>query len=192
MAVIRYWLTPEDNPMRPITDFCCQNPDCALYGQKGKENLRQKGWSSEKQQIRALFCKVCRYRFSERKGTALFGSRLKTEKALDVLNHLKDHCGIRQTSRLTGVGKDAVNRLALTAGKHAEKVHEELVAFSPSHPGGPTRREMVVRPEKREKLRTRRNNMRRQLGPRRLRPGAPAGLESRQRQAKPSPCAGGS
>jgi LacI family transcriptional regulator len=123
--------------MRPLKDFCCHNPDCALYGQKGQGNIRLKGWSSEKQQIRALICKACGHKFSERKGTALFSSRLPTEKALAVLNHLQDDCGIRQTSRLTGVDKDTVNRLALIAGEHADKVHDELVAFSPSDQRGP-------------------------------------------------------
>jgi len=138
--------------MRPIEDFCCQNSDCALYGQKGQGNIRQKGWSSKKQGIRTLICKTCGVRFSERKGTALYTSRLPTEKALSVLKHLQEHCGIRQTSRLTGVNKDAVNRLALIAGRHAEKAHEELVAFSPKYPRSPARRKMVVRPEKGKKL----------------------------------------
>jgi transposase-like protein len=139
--------------MRPLEDFCCQNNDCSLYGKKGQGNIRQKGWSSKRQQIRTLVCNVCGVRFSERKGTALYASRIKTERALDVLKHLQDHCGIRQTARLTGVNKNAVNRLALVAGKHADKVHGELVAFSPEHPRGPTRRKVVVRPKKGKKPR---------------------------------------
>lgn len=139
--------------MRPLADFCCHNTECELHGQKGKGNIRQKGWSSKKQQVRTLICKACGVRFSERKGTALYGSRIPTEKAIDVLKHLQDHCGIRQTARLTGVNKDVVNRLALVAGQHAEKVHEEMVAFSPEHPGSPARRKVVVRPKKGKKLR---------------------------------------
>jgi LacI family transcriptional regulator len=140
--------------MRPLSDFCCQNADCSSYGQKGLGNIRQKGWSGKSGKIRLLICKTCNTRFSERKGTALSGSRLPTEKAINVLKHLQEHCGVRQTSRLTGVDKDAVNRLALIAGKHADQVHEELVAFSPEHRGGPTRRKMVVRPEERKELRS--------------------------------------
>ena len=138
--------------MRPIEDFCCQNDRCGLYGQKGQGNIGQKGWSSKKQQIRTMICTVCGVRFSERKGTALYASRLPTEKALSVLQHLQDHCGIRQTSRLTGVNKVTVNRMAKIAGQHADKVHDELVAFSPQHPGSSARRKVVVCPEKREKL----------------------------------------
>jgi len=137
---------------RPVTEFCCQNARCGLYGQKGQGNIAQKGWSSKKQHIRTLICKVCGKRFSERKGTALYQVRLSTEKTLSVLQHLQDHCGIRQTSRLTGVRKDTVNRLAKIAGDHADKVHDELVAFSPQHAGSPARRKVVVRSKKREKL----------------------------------------
>jgi LacI family transcriptional regulator len=139
--------------MRPIELFCCQNPKCALHGKKGQGNIKQKGWASKTQAIRSLLCSACGKRFSERKGTALYGSRIKTEKALDILKHLQDHCGIRQTARLTGTGKDVVNRLARVAGQHAEKLHGELVAFSPEHPGSATRRKVVVRPKKGEKCR---------------------------------------
>jgi LacI family transcriptional regulator len=140
--------------MRPLEQFCCQNPKCALHGQRGQGNIKQKGWSSKAQSIRRLICSVCRKRFSERKGTALYGSRIKTEKAINVLKHLADHNGIRQTARLTGTYKDAVNRLALLDWQHAEKVHDELVAFSPEHQRGPTRRKMVVRRKKRKALRS--------------------------------------
>jgi len=142
----------EPIPARPINAFCCQNARCSLYGQKGQGNIRQKGWSDRKKTIRTLICKVCGRRFSERKGTALYQVRLSTEKALSVLGHLQDHCGIRQTSRLTGVRKSTVNRLAKIAGDHADNVHAELVAFSSSHAGSSTRRKVVVRSEKREKL----------------------------------------
>jgi len=35
---------------------------------------------------------------------------------------------------LTGVSKDTVVRYSLLAGQHAQQLHEELVAFSPSDP----------------------------------------------------------
>jgi len=136
----------------PVEAFCCQNTRCSLYGQKGQGNLGQKGWSDRKKTIRILICKVCGRRFSERKGTALYHVRLSTEKALNVLRHLQDHCGIRQTSRLTGVRKSTVNRLAKIAGDHADNVHDELVAFSPQHAGSSARRNVVVRSKKRKTL----------------------------------------
>lgn len=43
----------------------------------------------------------------------------------------KEDCGVRQTSRLVGVNKDTVVRLAVVAGQHAQQVHDEQVTLSP-------------------------------------------------------------
>jgi transposase-like protein len=117
--------------MRGIEEFCCQNLDCADHGKRGAGNLRQHGWSSKKQGIRMLYCRTCKTYFSERKGTALEGSRLPIEKAISVLEHLQDNCGVRQTSRLVKVSTGTVSRLISKAGVHAQAAHDELVADSP-------------------------------------------------------------
>jgi transposase-like protein len=119
--------------------FCCQNPDCADYGFRGRDNLRVGFRYGPHKQRRMLVCRTCQHRFSERKGTALFASRLPEDQALAVFTHLQDGCGVRQTARLTGVDKDTVVRYALRAGTHAHQAHDELVAFSPDDPGSPTR-----------------------------------------------------
>jgi transposase-like protein len=116
--------------------FCCQNPDCEDYGLRGHDNLRV-CFRYGRDRRRMLACRTCQKRFSERKGSALFGARLPQAKALAVFRHLQDGCGVRQTARLTGVDKDTVVRYALRAGDHAHGSHDELVAFSPLHPGGP-------------------------------------------------------
>jgi hypothetical protein len=51
------------------------------------------------------------------------------------------------------VDKNTVNRLARVAGEHADRAHQELVAFSPTHPGGADGRKVVVRSQKRRPLR---------------------------------------
>ena len=124
--------------MDDLSLFCCQNPDCSDYGLRGRDNLRV-GFRYGRQQRRMLVCRTCQARCSERKGSAFFGSRLPDDRALAVFGHLQDGCGVRQTARLTGVDKDTVVRYALRAGAHAQQTHDELVAFSPSDPGGPTR-----------------------------------------------------
>ena len=91
------------------------------------------------QRRRLLRCSTCKARFSERKGTPLFDTRLPAEKALAVLRHLADGCGARQTGRLAGVDKDTAVRYALRAGGHAEQLHDELVAFSPADDEGAAR-----------------------------------------------------
>ena len=117
--------------MDDLTIFCCQNKECPAYGQRGQGNLTVCARYGP-QQRRLLYCKTCKARFSERKGTPLFGARLPPEKVVAVLHHIAEGCGIRQTGRLCGVKKDTVVRYAVAAGEHAQQLHDELVAFSPS------------------------------------------------------------
>jgi len=120
--------------MDDLSPFCCQNPDCPDYAQRGRDNLSVCGHYGTQQQRRLLYCRSCKARFSERKGAPLFDCRLPRDKALAVLHHLAEGCGVRQTARLVGVNKNAVARLALLAGQHARQLHDELVGFSPLHP----------------------------------------------------------
>jgi transposase-like protein len=120
--------------MEDLDRFCCQNPDCTDYGLRGRGNLRVAFRYGPAKQRRYLACRTCQHRFSERQGTALFDCRLPDAKAVDVLAHLQEGVGIRTTSRLTGVNKNTVIRLALQAGRHAQYLHDEFVAFSPSNP----------------------------------------------------------
>jgi transposase-like protein len=119
--------------MDDLSIFCCQNPVCSDYGQRALDNLRV-CFRYGPNHRRILACRTCQQRFSERKGTPLFDARLCEAKAAAVFRHLQEGCGIRQTARLVGVNKNTVIRLAKTAGQHAQQVHDELVAFSPSDP----------------------------------------------------------
>jgi transposase-like protein len=121
-----------------LSGFCCLNRDCPDYGQRGAGNLTVPMRYGSHQR-RLLRCRTCQTRFSERQGTPLFDSRLPADKAVAVLRHLADGCGVRQTGRLVGVDKDTVVRYALRAGDHAEQLHDEVVAFSPANDEGPTR-----------------------------------------------------
>jgi transposase-like protein len=122
-----------------LKTFCCQNLDCPDYGQRGLDNLRVCFRNGPEKQRRVFACRTCQKRFSERKGTPLYRSKLPEEKALSVLQHLQESCGVRQTGRLVGVNKDTVIRLAVLAGEHARGLHDELVAFSPQDARSPVR-----------------------------------------------------
>ena len=119
--------------MDDLNTFCCQNPNCPDHGRRGHGNLTVCGHYGPHQR-RLLYCKRCKARFSELKGTPLFDAHLPRDKVLAILEHLADGCGIRQTARLVGVSKDTVTRYAVLAGEHARQLHDELVAFSPSDP----------------------------------------------------------
>ena len=138
-------------PADDLSRFCCQNPDCPQYGERGAGNLSVCDRLA-KANHRLLYCNVCKARFSEFKGTPLFNSKLPHEKALAILEHLAEGCGVRQTARLVGVNKDTVTRLALLAGRHAKDTHDEVVAFSPGDPRGPVRREVGVRGQEAKEL----------------------------------------
>ena len=122
-----------------LSRFCCQRPDCPDYGKRGHGNLTVCGHFGKAQQYRLLYCRSCKARFSERKGTPLFDTRLSPGKAAAVLAHLAEGVGVRKAGRLVGVSKDTVVRYALMAGDHAQQLHDELVAFSPADPRGPVR-----------------------------------------------------
>ncbi len=114
-----------------IEHLCCQNSQCPDAGRRGRGNLTFRGYSGQGKRIRMVYCRTCKARFSERKGTVLEHCRLPDAKALDVLNHLREGCGTRPTSRLVRVNKNTVTRYLARAGAHAESLHDELVALSP-------------------------------------------------------------
>jgi transposase-like protein len=122
-----------------LTRFCCQRPDCPDYGRRGHGNLTVCGQYGKTRQYRLLYCRTCKARFSERKGTPLYRSGLPPEKALAVVEHLADRNGVRATARLVGVNRNTVVRYGRLLGAHARPLHDELVAFSPSDPRGPAR-----------------------------------------------------
>lgn len=86
---------------RPVSELCCVHPECADQGLAGLGNIvvrRGKGTG----RWRMLRCRTCRREFSERKGTALWHSRMPPKKAIDIAQHLAEGCGIRKTARLVG------------------------------------------------------------------------------------------
>src|SRR4051794_41635220 len=127
--------------MDALSRFCCLNPACPDRGKRGHGNLTVCGRYGRYQR-RLLYCRSCKARFSERKGTPLFDTRLPPDKAQAVLAHLAEGVGVRKTARLVGVSKDTVVRFAVKAGGHAQQLHDELVGFSPRDAGGAVRREV--------------------------------------------------
>jgi LacI family transcriptional regulator len=125
--------------MEDLSRFCCQNRNCPDYGQRGRGNLTVCARYGKARQHRLLYCRTCKGRFSERKGTPLFGACLPEERALDLLKHLAERTGVRATARLVGVHRDTVVRYSRMVGEHARQLHDELVAFSPSDRRSPAR-----------------------------------------------------
>ena len=117
--------------MEDLSRFCCLNSDCPDYGKRGLANVAPRGHYGPDKSRRLPWRKTCKRRSSERKGTALFHCHLPADKALAVLGHLQDGCGVRQTSRLVKAHQRTVIRLGRKAGGHAKAAHDELVSFPP-------------------------------------------------------------
>ena len=79
--------------MGDLSKFHCFNPDCADFGKRGAGNIKIYCMSGKAKDIRLLICRTCKEKFSERKGTPLYKSKLRTEKAISVLEHISDGCG---------------------------------------------------------------------------------------------------
>jgi transposase-like protein len=122
--------------MQALSRFCCQNKRCPDYGKRNADNLTVCGRFGKNSHIRLLYCRTCKKRFSERKGTPLFRMKLDETKAVSLLEHVSESCGVRKTGRLVGVNRNTVMRYSRLAGEHAKKLHDELVAFSPKDHGG--------------------------------------------------------
>jgi len=117
--------------MGDLERFCCQNPDCPDVGKRGQGNLTVTSRYGPGKSRRMLRCSTCKKRFSERKGTPLFDSRLPPERVVAILSHVAEGNGTRKTARLTGSHQDTVTRYIRKAGDQAHQLHDELVAFSP-------------------------------------------------------------
>src|SRR5262249_48939515 len=118
----------------PIESFFCYNSACPDHGKRGHGNLYFRGFSGRDRRIRMVYCRTCKRSSSERKGTALERSRLPADKAVAVLDHVREGTGVRATSRLTGVCRDTVARYVAMAGDQAKGLHDEFVAVSPPDP----------------------------------------------------------
>ena len=118
--------------MKTITDdldkFCCQNKTCPKYGLRGEKNIRVRDYYGPNN-TRLLYCLVCKKKFSERRGTIFFDSRLPEEKVVAILEHVVEGNGMRKTGRLVKVDSDTVCRYTRLAGEHAETLHDEKWDF---------------------------------------------------------------
>ena len=112
---------------RPDLDtLACVNAECQLFRRVGASNLVIRTVYGH-DRLRLLRCRSCGEEFSERRGTALFNTKLPEPKAEEVINHLGEGCSVRATARLVHVAKETVARLVRVTGRHAERFHDQHV-----------------------------------------------------------------
>ena len=99
------------------------NPACQRLRHAGQGNLGiRKVYGHD--HIRRLRCRTGGEEFSERRGRALFNTKLPEAKAEDVINHLGEGCSVRATACLVKVWKETVTRLLRVSGRQAERWHD--------------------------------------------------------------------
>ena len=109
-----------------LATLACVNAECHLFQRAGAGNLViRKVYGYDR--MRLLRCRTCGEEFSERRGTALFNTKLPEAKAEEVISHLGEGCSVRATARLVKVATETVARLWRVAGRHAERFHDRHV-----------------------------------------------------------------
>src|SRR4028118_425143 len=117
--------------MDDLSRFCCLNSSCPEHGKRGAGNLTVTHRYGPEKARRMLRCRACKARFSERKGTPLFGSHLPPTKAVSVLQHIAEGNGVRKTGRLVGVSRETVARYGKKAGAHAGAPAPQVARAAP-------------------------------------------------------------
>ena len=130
--------------MDGLDKFCCVNKNCPKHGVRGEKNIRVRDVYGPNK-TRLLYCLIYKQRFSERRGTVLFDSRLPEEIAVAILEHVAEGVGMRKTGRLLKVDHDTVSRYTKLAGEHAEQLHDELIAVFSVTPSSEHRRDSIRR-----------------------------------------------
>ena len=110
----------------PLARLACCHPACDLYGRENQGNLIvRKVYGRDR--IRYLRCRACQTEFSERKGTALWNSKVSEQRAISVAEHLGEGCTFKSTARLVKVDPSTVRRLNGKVGRHGQQYHEQAV-----------------------------------------------------------------
>jgi IS1 family transposase/transposase-like protein len=118
--------THTNSTRSPLDSLACVNERCELYGQAGQGNLTvRKVYGKDK--IRYLRCSCCGEEFSERKGTALWNTKVREATAISVSEHLAEGVSLKGTARLTKVDPSTVRRLNRRLGEHGQAYHEQEV-----------------------------------------------------------------
>ena len=94
--------------MDDLSLFCCLNKDCSEFAKRGAGNLTVPHRHGPEKSKRILRCRVCKSRFSERKGTPLFDARLPAEKVESVACRPVDRVAmIRESASRSSRGSTA-------------------------------------------------------------------------------------
>ena len=78
----------------PLETLACPYSECPLYAKYGMDNLTVRKVYG-KDRIRYLRCNGCAREFSERKGTALWGTKIEESKAVSSADEADQQAAFR-------------------------------------------------------------------------------------------------
>jgi transposase-like protein len=114
--------------MISMENYFCINENCMEYGIKNKGNIIKAGtYGTGDRKKQMLKCKVCGKRFSETRNTIFFNSNYTSTTIRQIISCVVEGNGVRATSRILGLDKNAVNNVILKAGKHCELILSGLL-----------------------------------------------------------------
>jgi hypothetical protein len=70
--------------MDDLSRFCCQKPECPLYGRRGAGNLSVRDRYGKDHHIRLLYCKACKARFANHESPKTTKLYDRTGNAIDL------------------------------------------------------------------------------------------------------------
>ena len=109
----------EVNPL----SHSCQNPNCKLYGKKGKGNIKKRKIYGICKDKLLLICTGCGKDFSETRGTAFFNKKKPIAKIINIVKYLSEGGEIRKAGRIFKVSKDTVIAYLKAASKKARLIN---------------------------------------------------------------------
>lgn len=110
--------------MNPQKVFC-PNMECPARGQIGKGNIHV-----HSQKDKRFICDVCQETFSISKGTIFYRLRHDPKTVLCVLILLAYGCPVPAIVKAFGLDERTVSDWQARAGKHCQRIHEQLVEKS--------------------------------------------------------------
>jgi transposase-like protein len=103
----------------------CPNPECLHGGVFGAGNLRVSERNGKGKRIRRLFCRTCKTRFSERRGSLMEHTHLPEEKLVLIFKCLTYGNSVAATADIAGVDERTVQRIVDRGGGRARRFHDQ-------------------------------------------------------------------
>ncbi len=110
--------------MNPHEVFC-PNMECPARGQIGKGNIHV-----HSQKDKRFLCEVCQETFTTSKGTIFYRLRHDPKTVLCVIILLAYGCPVQAIVKAFGLDERTVSDWHERAGKHCQRIHEQMVEKS--------------------------------------------------------------